>query len=116
MADAGKAALHQVGGAQIFPVRGGKVVDNKQRFAVFFQAFGAPLGIFVPLGLDEGIKRPFWRPFSLSNPDLPHGKLGFLCRLLGNLLIIMAVFLHRAAPLADFGQSSDARNMPAIFI
>ena len=56
MTDGSKCALDWVGGPQVFPMFGGKVVEGEQRVTILGNALGRFL-VFAAVGLDGGGRR-----------------------------------------------------------
>ena len=55
MADGREGALDWVRGAQVLPMFRGEIVEGQERVPILAEAIGR-LGVFEPVGLDEGVE------------------------------------------------------------
>ena len=81
----GDCAFDGVGGAQMLPMLGGKVVERQHRRAILDQA-GGRLVVFDGVGLDEGVEGAVCVVPGLGHPDFLESTLCLRVQALGQLV------------------------------
>ena len=101
----GECAFDRVGGAQMLPMLGGKVVERQHRLAILDQACGR-LVVLDGAGLDEGVEGAFCVVPGLGLRISWRARFAFECWLLGSLLSTLAVLCTQQRWLRVRGHTS----------